>query len=276
MTTEQREETIQEEEVSSSDEGMTFTEHLEELRYRLFRIIIAAFVGFLICYLFKERLFSILMDPLVKVLPEASSMIFTGLPEAFFTYLKVSLVAGIFLASPYIFYQIWQFVSPGMYDTEKKFIIPIAFISAAFFVIGALFGYFVVFPIGFHFFVGFANEMIQPMPSLREYFSFAVKLLFAFGIAFELPLFIFFLARMGIVSSRSLRKQRKYAVLIIFLAAAFLTPPDIISQILMSGPLILLYELSIWVAYVWGRERKHRGKEGQEDEDEDEVAEEKK
>ncbi len=267
MTTEHKEEAMDEH--SHQDEGMTFTEHLEELRYRLFRIIIAAFVGFLACYVFKEKLFDILMQPLVKVLPEASTMIFTGLPEAFFTYLKVSLVAGIFLASPYIFYQIWKFVSPGMYASERKFIIPIAFISALFFVVGALFGYFVVFPIGFQFFMGFANEMIQPMPSLREYFSFAVKLLFAFGIAFELPLFIFFLARLGIVSSMGLRKQRKYAVLIIFLAAAFLTPPDIISQVLMSGPLILLYEVSIWVAYIWGRERKHRKKKAQEDEDEE-------
>ena len=272
MTNESKATTIQEEvreEVSSTEEVMSFTEHLEELRYRLFRIIIAAFVGFLICYGFKERLFNILMDPLVRVLPEASSMIFTGLPEAFFTYLKVSLVAGIFVASPYIFYQIWRFIGPGMYDTEKKFIIPIAFISAAFFVVGALFGYFVVFPIGFQFFVGFANEMIQPMPSLREYFSFSIKLLFAFGIAFELPLFIFFLARMGIVNSRLLRKQRKYAVLIIFLAAAFLTPPDIISQILMSGPLIVLYELSIWVAYLWGRESKDKKKSVDDEEDED-------
>ncbi len=269
MTTEHNQETP--EEVMPEEEGMTFTEHLEELRYRLFRIIIAAFVGFLICYVFKERLFDILMQPLVKVLPEASSMIFTGLPEAFFTYLKVSLVAGIFVASPYIFFQIWKFVGPGMYDTERKFIIPIAFISAVFFVVGALFGYFVVFPIGFQFFMGFANEMIQPMPSLREYFSFAVKLLFAFGIAFELPLFIFFLARLGIVNSKGLRKQRKYAVLVIFLAAAFLTPPDIISQVLMSGPLILLYEVSIWVAYIWGRERKHRDKKDDEDEEEEEV-----
>ncbi|EFI35062.1 Sec-independent protein translocase, TatC subunit [Desulfonatronospira thiodismutans ASO3-1] len=268
MTTEHDQETTEEE--MPEEEGMTFTEHLEELRYRLFRIIIAAFVGFLICYAFKERLFDILMQPLVKVLPEASSMIFTGLPEAFFTYLKVSLVAGVFLASPYIFYQIWRFVGPGMYETERKFIIPIAFISALFFVVGALFGYFVVFPIGFQFFVGFANEMIQPMPSLREYFSFAVKLLFAFGIAFELPLFIFFLARLGIVSSKGLRKQRKYAVLVIFLAAAFLTPPDIISQVLMSGPLILLYEVSIWVAYIWGRERKFRGKKEDDDQDDDE------
>ncbi len=269
MTTDKNEETAQEEEISPEEEGMSFTEHLEELRYRLFRIVIAAFVGFLICYFFKERLFQILMEPLVGVLPEASSMIFTGLPEAFFTYLKVSLVAGIFLASPYIFYQIWRFVSPGMYDTEKKFIIPIAALSAIFFVGGALFGYFVVFPIGFQFFVGFATDMIQPMPSLREYFSLAVKLLFAFGIAFELPLFIFFLARLGIVNSKMLRKQRKYAVLIMFIGGAFLTPPDLISQALLSGPLILLYEVSIWVAYFLGRERKDRKEGSQEDEEEE-------
>ncbi|WP_028574599.1 twin-arginine translocase subunit TatC [Desulfonatronovibrio hydrogenovorans] len=237
---------------------MTFTEHLEELRKRLFRVVIAAFIGFLACYGFKEDLFDLLMSPLIEVLPPESTMIFTSLPEAFFTYLKVAFVAGVFLASPYIFYQIWKFVGPGLYDTEKKFILPIAFFSALFFVTGALFGYFIVFPIGFNFFMGFATDMIQPMPSLREYLSFSIKLLFAFGIAFELPLFIFFLARLGIVSSKTLRKQRKYAILLAFIASALLTPPDIISQVLMSGPLVVLYELGILVAYIWGKERKDR------------------
>ncbi|WP_045215417.1 twin-arginine translocase subunit TatC [Desulfonatronovibrio magnus] len=249
---------------------MTFTEHLEELRKRLFRSLIAAFIGFLACYGFKEDLFDILMKPLIEVLPPDSTMIFTSLPEAFFTYLKVAFVAGVFLASPYIFYQIWRFVGPGLYDTEKKFIIPISFFSALFFITGALFGYFIVFPIGFNFFMNFATEMIQPMPSLREYLSFSLKLLFAFGIAFELPLFIFFLARLGIVSSKGLRKQRKYAILLAFVASAFLTPPDIISQVLMSGPLVILYEVGILVAYIWGKERierKERKKKARQEKD---------
>jgi sec-independent protein translocase protein TatC len=256
------------------EEPMSFTDHLEDLRKRLFRVVIGAFVGFLACYGFKEYLFGLLMKPLLEVLPPESTMIFTSLPEAFFTYLKVSFVAGVFLASPYIFYQIWKFVGPGLYDTEKKFIIPIAIFSALFFVTGALFGYFIVFPLGFNFFMGYATEMIQPMPSLREYLSFSIKLLFAFGLAFELPLFIFFLARLGIVNSKSLKKHRKYAILLAFVASALLTPPDIISQVLMSGPLVILYELGILVAYIWGKEKKTRDsekdKEKEKDEDSDE------
>ncbi|MFW5730108.1 MAG: twin-arginine translocase subunit TatC [Desulfonatronovibrionaceae bacterium] len=235
---------------------MTFTEHLEELRSRVFKSLIAAFIGFLACYGFKEDLFNLLMEPLVQVMPPESTMIFTSLPEAFFTYLKVAFVAGIFVASPYIFFQIWKFVGPGLYDTEKKYMIPIAFFSALFFVSGALFGYFIVFPIGFKFFMGFATEMIQPLPSLREYLGFSIKLLFAFGIAFELPLFIFFLARLGIVTSKGLRKQRKYAILLAFVVSAFLTPPDIVSQVLMAGPLVVLYELGILVAFIWGKKKK--------------------
>jgi len=256
-----------EEALEAHKEAMSFTEHLEELRKRLFRAVIAAFVGFLACYGFKEYLFDMLMRPLLEVLPPDSTMIYTSLPEAFFTYLKVSFVAGIFLASPYIFYQIWRFVGPGLYDTEKKFIIPIAFFSGFFFIAGGLFAYFIVFPLGFNFFLGYETEIIRPLPSLKEYFSFSIKLLFAFGLAFELPLFIFFLARLGIVNSKGLRKHRKYAILMAFIASALLTPPDIISQVLMSGPLVVLYELGILVAYLWGKEKKSRdSKEGQEKE----------
>jgi len=262
-----------EETAEPEEEAMSFTEHLEDLRKRLFRVVIGAFVGFLACYAFKEDLFHLLMKPLLEVLPPESTMIFTSLPEAFFTYLKVSFVAGVFLASPYIFYQIWRFVGPGLYDTEKKFLIPIALFSALFFVTGALFGYFVVFPLGFNFFMGYATEMIQPMPSLREYLSFSIKLLFAFGLAFELPLFIFFLARLGIVNSKGLRKHRKYAILLAFVASALLTPPDIISQVLMSGPLVVLYELGILVAYIWGKEKKERDSKKKEDEDDEDEQE---
>jgi sec-independent protein translocase protein TatC len=263
-----------EEALEADKEAMSFTEHLEELRKRLFRAVIAAFVGFLACYGFKEYLFDMLMRPLLEVLPPDSTMIYTSLPEAFFTYLKVSFVAGIFLASPYIFYQIWRFVGPGLYDTEKKFIIPIAIFSGFFFILGGLFAYFIVFPLGFNFFLGYETEIIRPLPSLKEYFSFSIKLLFAFGLAFELPLFIFFLARLGIVNSKGLRKHRKYAILMAFIASALLTPPDIISQLLMSGPLVVLYELGILVAYLWGKEKKTRDSKEEQEKEEDQQKEE--
>lgn len=234
---------------------MTLMQHLDELRRRLMRCFIAVGVGFLACYGFAKELFGVLMDPLVQALPEGNHLQATALPETFFTYIKVSLVAGAFLVSPYIFHQFWRFVTPGLYPEERKYLVPIAFFSALFFTGGALFGYFVVFPFAFNFFAGFSNNVIILTPKISEYFSFSLKLLFAFGLIFELPLVIFFLARLGIVHSGMLRKFRKYAILCAFIVSAILTPPDLISQLLMSGPLIILYELSIWVAHFFGKKR---------------------
>jgi len=236
---------------------MTFTEHLNELRVRLMRCMIGAFVGFLICYGFADQLFLMLMKPLVDLLaPTGGALIYTGLPEAFFTQLKVAAIAGLFVASPYIFYQLWMFIAPGLYEGERKYIIPIALFSAICFVAGALFGYYVVFPFGFQFFLGYATDFIKPMPSVKEYFSFSTSMLFAFGFIFELPLFMFFLSVMGIVTHRTLRKYRKFAILGSFIVAAILTPPDVVSQCLMAGPLCVLYEIGIWVAYVFGKKPK--------------------
>jgi len=234
---------------------MTLIDHLSELRYRLVRSVVAALVGFVACYPFRKDLFNIQMKPLLDVLPPESHLIYTSLPEAFFIHVKVAFVAGLFLVSPYIFYQIWQFVSPGLYKQERKYIIPISFLSALFFVSGALFGYYIVFPFGFEFFMGYADDLIKPMPSLREYFSFSLKLLLAFGVIFELPIFIFFLARLGLVTAASLRKARRYAILLFFVVAAILTPPDGITQVLMAGPMIILYEISIYVALVFGKKK---------------------
>jgi len=247
---------------------MGLLEHLDELRSRLTRAFIAAFVGLLACYSFAQQIFDYLLEPLKPLLPEGSHLIFTSLPEGFFTYIKLSAVAGIFLTSPYIFYQLWQFVAPGLYKDERRWLVPIAFFSALFFCSGAMFGYFVVFPIAFEFFMGFTTEIIRPMPTLKEYLSFSLKLLIAFGVAFELPLFIFFLARLGMVTSKSLRKFRKYAILLAFIASAILTPPDVVSQTFMAGPLIILYELGIWVAHFFGKRRAPEEDEPEEDEDE--------
>lgn len=261
----------EEDEDEDEEEGqMTFMEHLQELRIRLTRIAIAVGVGFLACYGFSKQLFEILMRPLVAVFPPDSKLIFTALPEAFFTYIKVAMVAGVLVTSPYIFYQIWSFVAPGLYEDERKYLVPIAAISGLFFAAGATFGYSVVFPFAFEFFMDFATETIRPMPKLAEYLSFSLKLLFAFGLIFELPLFIFFLARLGIVNAKMLRKFRKYAFLCSFIVSAVLTPPDVVSQTLMAGPLIILYEISIWVAQAFGKKRKEPEEE---EEKEDETAE---
>jgi sec-independent protein translocase protein TatC len=239
--------------MTPDEDKIPFTAHLEELRRRLIVCAIAVGVGFLLAYGFKERLFQILVRPLTQVMQDGDTLIFTGLPEAFFTYLKVAFLTGLMLAAPVIIYQFWLFVAPGLYDKEKRLLLPIVLLSSFFFVGGALFGYFFVFPIGFQFFLGFATEHIRPMPSMKEYLGFAAKMLLAFGVAFELPLVLTSMARLGLVSVSFLKRNRKYAILIIFTVAAILTPPDVVSQVMMAVPLMVLYELSIVGARIFGK-----------------------
>lgn len=297
---------------------MSLLDHLGELRLRLTKSFIAIAVGMVACYGFADKMFNILMEPMIQVfqkqaadkaqlplgfyddLREALTQVlvdkgfqhskevtifvdalqqsliklaqegghfqYTYPAEAFFSHIKIAIVAGIFLVSPYVFAQIWGFIAPGLYSHERKWMIPMAIVSAGFFVGGALFGYFQVFPYAFDFFAGFSTDGIQFTPKLNEYLSFCLKLLFAFGFVFELPLFIFFLARMGMVSSSGLRKKRKYAILMGFVVAAILTPPDPFTQCLMAGPLIILYEVGIWVAYFFGKKEKRHLKKLEEEE----------
>jgi sec-independent protein translocase protein TatC len=236
---------------------MTFLEHLQELRIRLTRCLIAAGVGLGVCYPISDRLFGYLIAPLVRVMPEGSSLQYTHMSEGFMTYLKVSFFAGLILVSPYVFYQIWRFVAPGLYASERKWIIPIAVISAFFFAAGAMFGYFIVFPVAFDFFMSYSVGPIKAMPKLDEYLDFSLGLLLAFGVVFETPLFIFFLARLGLVTATGLRKKRKFAVLGSFIVAAVLTPtPDAINQCLMAFPLLFFYELGILGAHFFGKKRR--------------------
>ena len=233
-----------------SAEKQPFLSHLEELRKRLVVCAIGVGAGFVIAYIFAERLFQLLVAPLKAVMPEGDQLIFTNLPEMFFAYIKVAFIAGIMAASPLIFYQLWMFIAPGLYRKEKKMAIPFVISSTILFVGGALFGYFVVFPFGFKFFIGFSNEYVKALPSVKQYFSFSMKLLFAFGVVFELPVIIFFLSKMGIVTPQFLSQKRKYAILLTFALAAILTPPDVITQCMMAGPLIVLYEIGILVSRV--------------------------
>jgi sec-independent protein translocase protein TatC len=237
------------------DEKQPFMTHLEELRKRLIACAVAVGVGFVASYIFSERLFQLLIAPLTEVMPEGNSLIFTNLPEMFLTYLKVAFVAGILVTAPYIFYQLWMFIAPGLYRNEKRYLFPFVITSTLLFVGGSLFGYFVVFPFGFKFFMGFSNETVKALPSVKQYFSFSVKLLFAFGLVFELPVVIFFLSKIGLVTPELLRRQRKYAILLTFALGAILTPPDVITQLMMAGPLILLYEVGILVSKMAGRKK---------------------
>lgn len=232
------------------DEKQPFMSHLEELRKRLINCAISVGLGFIICYLFKEELFKILMLPLKNQMPEGDRVIFTNLPEMFFTYIKTAFVGGIVLSSPFIFHQLWLFIAPGLYQHEKRYLIPFVLSSSLLFVSGTLFAYFVVFPFGFKFFLGFANDYIQALPSVKQYFSFSIKLLLAFGLIFQLPVVVFFISKMGLLGPDTLKRNRKYALLLIFVIAAILTPPDVITQFMMAGPLLILYEISIWVSAI--------------------------
>ncbi|GAB6038457.1 hypothetical protein JCM15519_30160 [Fundidesulfovibrio butyratiphilus] len=235
---------------------MTLIDHLEELRTRLIRCIVAAVVGFLVCFAFAKEILEILLHPLNAVLPAKSQVIGTGLTEPLFVSMKAAFVAGIFLTSPYIFVQIWRFISPGLYEEERRLLIPVGFFTALCFVSGACFGYFIVFPFGFKFLANYASEVVTLMPNLKDYYSFALSLLLAFGVIFEMPVFIFFLARLGIVDSRGLRNKRRWAIVIIFIVAAVLTPtPDVVNQLLMACPMVALYEISIWVAHFFGKRK---------------------
>jgi sec-independent protein translocase protein TatC len=238
------------------EEKQTFIEHLEELRKRLIVSLIAIGISFFICYLFSKQIFQLLMIPLEKALPPGATMIFTTPAEAFFTYMKVGLLAGVFAASPVVLYQIWLFVAPALYSREKKYVIPFVVSSTLLFIGGAAFGYFVAFPFVFKFLLGFASDLIQPAPRIKESLSFCSMLLLTFGLTFELPLFIFFLAKIGVVDARLLARNRKYAIIGIFIVAAILPPKDVASQLIVAAPLVVLYEASIWAVRIFGRKRK--------------------
>jgi len=231
------------------EEKLSFTAHLEELRRRLVFILIAVGIGFCACYAIKDWLFAVITRPLTMVLPQKSFMIFTNLPEALFIYMKISFFASLVLTSPYTLYQIWKFISPGLHPGEKRYVLPFVISSSLLFIGGVLFGYFLVLPPAFRFFVSFSSDFLKPMLSLKEYLSLSLKFLLGFGLSFELPVFIFFMTKIGLVNARMLSRGRRYAILIIFIIAAILTPsPDAITQTLMAVPLIFLYEISIIVA----------------------------
>jgi sec-independent protein translocase protein TatC len=173
--------------------------------------------------------------------------------EAFLTYMKVAFISGLILASPFVLYQIWAFVAPGLYRHEKKYVVPFVLAGSFFFAIGILFAYYVALPVGFKFLLGFATDFIKPLPSMKEYLSFSIKFLLAFGLVFEFPVVLVLLARIGVVDAKTLARQRKYAILLIFIFAAILTPPDIISQLIVALPMIGLYELSILLSKLFGK-----------------------
>lgn len=244
-------------EIEHEDGSMPLLDHLEELRLRLFHVLGAFLITSVICFTFSSFLVDILLLPAKGYVPNLN---FLKPTEAFMVHIKVSLIAGFLIASPYIFYQIWLFVMPGLYPHEKRLIIPLAFISLVFFIGGVCFSYFGVIRFGLRFLMGFATEQLHPMISIDSYITFSTRLFLAFGIIFELPLVLLLLNQIGLVSVDTLKSKRPVAVVGIFVTSALITPPDVITQILLGFPLIFLYELSIWSAVIIN---KIKGKEKQ-------------
>jgi sec-independent protein translocase protein TatC len=262
---------------AEEDVRMPLTAHLEELRTRLIRGMIGAVLGFAACYGFVETIVTFLLEPLHTIQYEgkAVQIIGTGVTDAFFTKLKVAFVSGLFVASPIIFYQAWQFVAPGLYEKERRVALPFAFFASFFFCAGAAFCYWLVFPVAFQFFVDeFRSLTIDPQIRVSEYLSFTSRMLLAFGVTFELPVVTFFLARVGVLTHKTMISWWRYAIVTIFVVAAVLTPgPDIASQMLMATPLLVLYALSIGIAYMVAKPKAESEEEpSKSDEDEDDEA----
>lgn len=246
------EEGLPDNEVDSPGVRMSFLDHLDELRKRLLFSVIAILVGFLVSFAFISQIFAFIMRPLVAVLPAGGKMIYIEPTEAFMLYMKIAAVAGLMLAAPFVLWQVWLFIAPGLYTHEKRFAIPFVVFSTFFFVSGALFSHYVVFPFMWTFFASFSTDYMAFTPRIEPVFSLYVKMLFACGLVFQMPTLVLFLARMGAVTPRWLLRNFKYAVLIIFVVAAIITPTaDPVGQTMMALPMIALYVISILVAWVF-------------------------
>jgi sec-independent protein translocase protein TatC len=235
---------------------MSFTEHLEDLRWCLLWSLLAILIAAGLCYFFSDLIFSFIVAPLRQSLRPGQNLIGTGVTEAFFIEIKIALAAGLVLACPFIFYQIWRFVAPGLSGGEKRLVAPFVLCATLFFLGGAYFCYRIVLPIAFKYFIE-QYDTIGVTPAIRigEYFTFFFRMVLAFGVTFELPVVTFFLVRLGLCDYRFMLRSFRYAIVVIVILAAMLTPtPDIINQSLLAVPMLLLYVLSIGVAYIWRKE----------------------
>jgi sec-independent protein translocase protein TatC len=229
---------------------MSLIEHLQELRVRLIRAFIEIGVGFVVAYAFADPLFHALTYPIREVSGGRVLLIGTGVGEAFYTKIKVALIAGLFIASPGVFYEIWRFITPGLLSSERRLAKPFVIFATFFFVLGGYFCYAVVFRVGYAFFLQqYASIGVTPTIRISEYLAFSSKLLLAFAMTFEMPIFAFFLTKLGMIDYAMMISYTRYAIVAIFVVAAALTPPDMISMFLLAIPLLLLYAVSLGVAW---------------------------
>ncbi len=242
------------------DKEMSFLDHLEELRWRLVRSIIAVMLGGVLAFLFSDYVLDFLLKPFrtaVRMHAEAAGnsgaeaaaqLIFLAPTEGFMVRIKLALFAGIFISLPYVLWQMWQFVAPGLLEHEKKYIPRIVAFSTFFFFLGAYFCYEVVLRYGLNFLLGYQSADLVAQISIREYLKFVTLLILTFGIVFEMPVLTYFLTRMGLVTPEFMRQKRRYSIVLIFALAAIITPPDVFTQLMLALPLFVLYEVSIWVS----------------------------
>jgi sec-independent protein translocase protein TatC len=235
---------------------MSFLEHLDEFRKRIIRALLSLSVGVVIAVYFIEDMLNFVMRPLSATLPPGASFIFTYPTEAFMLRIRIALIAGLFIATPLIFWQVWKFVAPALYAKERRYAIPFVMLSSLGFVGGAAFSHYVAFPLMWKFFVSFSDEMIVFMPRIEDTFSMYIRMLLGMAAVFQMPAMVFFLARMGVITARWMWRQFKYAVLVIVVIAAIITPSsDVASQMIVAGPMVILYTLSIAIAWVFGKKR---------------------
>ena len=270
-----------------ADDKLPLTTHLTELRKHIVTTVIAIFIGFLISFTFSESLFKLLTLPLradlrlslaapyLQFIPKVSpveKLVFLAPAEAFWMHMKVSIVAGIIITIPIALHQLWKFIAPGLLKKEKKYVGPFIVAGTALFLIGDLFCFTIILPFAMNFLLNYKTASLMPMISVGSYVDFTLKFLLAFGAIFELPIIILFLTRMGIVTSKTLSRHRKYAYLLSFILAAFLTPtPDAFNQSLMAGPIILLFEVGLLISKLFARKKRPDEEDDDEDDEDDEI-----
>jgi sec-independent protein translocase protein TatC len=238
------------------DGKMSLLEHLDELRKRIIRACLGVLVGILLGFLYINDIFNFVLQPTIRAMPAGRTLIYTRPGEAFSMYVTVSLITGAILASPFIMYQVWKFIAPGLYSNEKKFAIPFVLFSTIGFVGGAAFNHFIAFPFMMIFFASFNTQNVAFMPRLEDVFSLYSKMLLGLGVIFQMPTVVFFLAKMKMVTARFLVKQFKYAFLLFFIAAAVITPTgDPVNMSIFAAPMVVLYGMSILIAWIVGLTR---------------------
>lgn len=234
----------------SGDVSQTLVDHLTELRFRLVRSAYGILAGFGACWFFSEKLFDIIRKPIQPYLENShGGLIYTAPMDKFVAHLKVSFLAAVIVSSPLWLYQVWKFIAPGLYAKEKKYGVGFIFFGTILFAMGTAFVYFFVFPMAFHFLMTFGGQTDQPMITIDAYLSFFITTTLVFGLAFEMPLILLILGLMGVIDNKFLSTKRRYAIVVLAVISAVITPPDALSMIMMLVPLCLLYELSIWLVY---------------------------